>query len=66
MLLDAMASIQADGFSTCEAHPDLEVFRLRLGWALNYKFNEDSRTSLFQRRYPREGLPVYHSYIIGD
>ena len=60
MIFDAMATIQADGIAMCEAHPDLEVFRLRLGKALNYEFNEDSQTGLFQRRDPREGVK-YHS-----
>lgn len=31
MLLDAMRVIQADGAAFVEAHPDLEVFRLRFG-----------------------------------
>ena len=31
MLLDSMRAIQADGAAFVEAHPDLEVFRLRLG-----------------------------------
>ena len=56
MIFDSMAGIQADGVAMCEAHPDLEVFRLRLGKALNYEFNEDTQTGLFQRRDPREGL----------
>lgn len=55
MIFDAMAAVQAQGVAMCEAHPDLEVFRLRLGKALNYEFNEDSQTILFQRRDPREG-----------
>jgi len=55
MTFDAMAACNADGVSVCEAHPDLEVFRLRLGKALNYEFNEDTQTGLFQRRDPREG-----------
>lgn len=58
MILDAMANIQADGVALCEAHADLEVFRLRLGKALNFEFNEDSQTGLFQRRDPREGGPA--------
>ena len=58
MILDAMRRIQAKGVSLAEAHPDLEVFRLRLGKALNYEFNEDSQTGLFQRRDPREGGPA--------
>ena len=56
MLYDAMAKIHAEGVSICEAHPDLEVFRLRLGKALNYEYHEDSQTGLFQRRDPREGM----------
>ncbi|KAG2015592.1 hypothetical protein CC2G_008849 [Coprinopsis cinerea AmutBmut pab1-1] len=55
MIFDSMAANQADGVSFCDAHPDLEVFRLRLGKALNYEFNEDTQTGLFQRRDPREG-----------
>ena len=44
MILDTMRAIQAEGVSMCEAHPDLEVFRVRLGKALNYKYNEDTQT----------------------
>ncbi|KAH7334888.1 hypothetical protein B0J17DRAFT_732658 [Rhizoctonia solani] len=57
MVIDAMRSVKADGIAVCDAHPDLEVFRLRLGKALDYEFNEDSQTGLFQRRDPREGGP---------
>ncbi|EUC62520.1 archaeal ATPase [Rhizoctonia solani AG-3 Rhs1AP] len=57
MVVDAMDEIDANGVSVCDAHPDLEVFRLRLGKALNYEFNEDSQMGLFQRRDPREGGP---------
>lgn len=55
MILDAMQAVQAEGVAMCDAHPDLEVFRLRLGKALNYEYNEDTQTGLFQRRDPREG-----------
>ncbi|KAG8697597.1 hypothetical protein FRC09_007757 [Ceratobasidium sp. 395] len=57
MVIDAMRKVDADGVAVCDAHPDLEVFRLRLGKALNYEYNEDSQTGLFQRRDPREGGP---------
>ncbi|PFH52126.1 hypothetical protein AMATHDRAFT_140883 [Amanita thiersii Skay4041] len=57
MVIESMATCQADGVSICDAHPDLEVFRLRLGKALNYEYFEDSQTGLFQRRDPREGGP---------
>ncbi|KAF5355142.1 hypothetical protein D9756_005455 [Leucocoprinus leucothites] len=57
MVFQSMSDIQAEGVSFCDAHPDLEVFRLRLGKALNFEFFEDSQTGLFQRRDPREGGP---------
>ncbi|PPQ87484.1 hypothetical protein CVT25_008220 [Psilocybe cyanescens] len=55
MIFDSMAACNAEGVSMCDAHPDLEVFRLRLGKALNFEYNEDTQTGLFQRRDPREG-----------
>lgn len=55
MMFDAMRVVDADGVAMCDAHPDLEVFRLRLGKAIDYEFNEDTQTGLFQRRDPREG-----------
>lgn len=65
MIFDAMNAIDADGVAMFDAHPDLEVFRLRLGKALNYEFNEDSQTGLFQRRDPREGefLNMHTTYM---
>lgn len=60
MILDAMQANQAEGVAMCDAHPDLEVFRLRLGKALNYEYNEDSQTGLFSRRDPREGENKSH------
>ncbi|KAF6760221.1 hypothetical protein DFP72DRAFT_883554 [Ephemerocybe angulata] len=50
MIFEAMGAIQADGVSM--------FFRLRLGKALNYEYNEDTQTGLFQRRDPREGGPA--------
>ena len=60
MILDAMSQkrINADGLAFVEAHPDLEIFRLRIGKALNFKFNEDSQTLLFKRKDPRDGGTV--------
>ncbi|WVW84094.1 hypothetical protein I302_106123 [Kwoniella bestiolae CBS 10118] len=58
MILDAMRKINADGVSFCEAHPDLEVFRLRLGKALDFDFYEDWQGSLFSRADPRNGGPA--------
>lgn len=39
------------------AHPDLEVFRLRLGKALDFDYFEDWQGSLFSRADPRNGGP---------
>lgn len=66
MILDAMQANQAEGVAMCDAHPDLEVFRLRLGKALNYEYNEDSQTGLFSRRDPREGEIFFITLPIPD
>nr|ODO01229.1 hypothetical protein L204_01957 [Cryptococcus depauperatus CBS 7855] len=58
MILDAMRKINAEGISFCEAHPDLEVFRLRLGKALDFDYFEDWQGSLFSRADPRNGGPA--------
>ncbi|KAJ6593510.1 hypothetical protein B0H19DRAFT_1205053 [Mycena capillaripes] len=58
MIFDAMTACDAEGVAMLDAHPDLEVFRLKLGKAINYEYNEDSQTGLFQRRDPREGGPA--------
>ncbi|TFL07147.1 hypothetical protein BDV98DRAFT_497594, partial [Pterulicium gracile] len=57
MIFESMSAVQAEGVAMLDAHPDLEVFRMRLGVALNYEFNEDTQTGLFQRRDPREAGP---------
>ena len=44
MILKAMRTANAERGSYAECHPDLEVFRLRLGKALNFEYNEDSQT----------------------
>lgn len=41
MILEAMRKIDGDGASMLEAHADLEIFRLRLGKALDYEFHEE-------------------------
>ncbi|KAG1804460.1 hypothetical protein EV424DRAFT_1580462, partial [Suillus variegatus] len=58
MVFDAMLNIRNKGTVFLEAHPDLEVFRLRLGNALNYEFSEDMQAGLFQRPDPRSGGPA--------
>ena len=53
-----MRAIHAEGASLCDAHPDLEVFRLRLGKALNYEYHEDYIGSLFSIKGPRDTTPL--------
>lgn len=40
MLLEAMRKIDGDGCAMFEAHADLEIFRIRLGKALDYEFRK--------------------------
>lgn len=58
MLLKAMAKIEARGVSMFDAHADLEIFRIRLGKALNFDFNEDYIGSYFNERGPRESTAL--------
>ncbi|KAG1742684.1 uncharacterized protein EDB91DRAFT_1127505 [Suillus paluster] len=58
MVFEAMLNVRKEGLVFLEAHPDLEVFRLRLGSALNYEFSEDLQAGLFQRPDPRSGGPA--------
>ncbi len=55
MLLHAMQKVDGEGISMFEAHADLEIFRIRLGRALDYEFHEDYIGSLFSIKGPREG-----------
>ncbi|KAL9124341.1 MAG: hypothetical protein Q9217_006317 [Psora testacea] len=55
MLLNAMQKVAGEGISMFEAHADLEIFRIRLGRALDYEFHEDYIGSLFSIKGPREG-----------
>ncbi|KAL8719221.1 MAG: hypothetical protein Q9225_003748 [Loekoesia sp. 1 TL-2023] len=54
MLLDAMQKVGGEGVSMFEAHADPEIFRIRLGKALDYEFHEDYIGSLFSIRGPRD------------
>ena len=54
MILDAMAKVNGEGISMFEAHADLEIFRIRLGKALDYEFHEDYIGSLFSIKGPRD------------
>ncbi|ERS99441.1 hypothetical protein HMPREF1624_04641 [Sporothrix schenckii ATCC 58251] len=58
MQLEAMAQIDGEGVSMFDAHADLEIFRIRLGKALNYEFNEDYIGGYFSERGPRESTAL--------
>ncbi|KAF2102170.1 hypothetical protein NA57DRAFT_35354 [Rhizodiscina lignyota] len=55
MLLDAMFKVDGEGCAMFEAHSDLEIFRVRLGKALDFEYHEDNIGALFSIRGPREG-----------
>lgn len=54
MLIDAMAKIDGEGVAMFEAHADPEIFRVRLGRALDFEYHEDNIGSLFSIRGPRD------------
>ena len=54
MLLEAMRKIEGKGVAMFEAHADLEIFRIRLGKALDYEFHEDYIGGYFSERGPRD------------
>lgn len=54
MILNAMHTNQGEGVSIIEAHSDLELFRIRLGKALDYEFTEDFVGSLFSIKGQRD------------
>jgi vacuolar-type H+-ATPase subunit E/Vma4 len=58
MLLDAMQKVDGEGCSMFEAHADLEIFRVRLGKALDFEFHEDYIGSYFSERGPRDSTAL--------
>ncbi|KAK8034493.1 hypothetical protein PG993_009488, partial [Apiospora rasikravindrae] len=54
MILEAMRKTDGDGVSMFEAHADLEIFRIRLGKALDYEYHEDYIGGYFSERGPRD------------
>lgn len=51
------ADLVPQGVAFCEAHEDLEVFRLRFGKAINFEYMEDSQVQ-------RSFLFTYHNSIL--
>ncbi|OLN89053.1 hypothetical protein CCHL11_06027 [Colletotrichum chlorophyti] len=58
MILKAMRMINGEGIAMLDAHGDPEVFRLRLGKALDYEFHEDYVGSLFNFKGPRDSTAI--------
>ena len=58
LILSAMRKVDGDGVSLFEAHADLEIFRVRLGKALDFEFHEDSIGALFSIRGPRDATAL--------
>ena len=54
MLLNAMRQVDGEGVSMFEFHANLEIFRIRLGKALDFEYYEDYIGSLFSIRGPRD------------
>lgn len=54
MLIDAMRKIDGEGCAMFEAHSDPEIFRIRLGKALDYEFHEDYIGGYFSEKGPRD------------
>ncbi|KAF4126108.1 Myb-like DNA-binding domain [Geosmithia morbida] len=58
MLIEGMRKIDGDAVAMFEAHPDLEIFRQRLGKALDYEYHEDYIGGYFSERGPRESTAL--------
>ncbi|KXT11568.1 hypothetical protein AC579_10338 [Pseudocercospora musae] len=54
MLIDAMAKNNGEGCAMFDAHASAEIFRIRLGKALDFEYHEDNIGSLFSIRGPRD------------
>lgn len=54
MILEAMRKVHGQNCTMMEAHADPEIFRIRLGKALNFAFHEDYLGALFSIRGPRD------------
>jgi len=54
MIIEAMQKIDGDGVSMFDCHADMEIFRIRLGKALDFEYHEDNIGALFSIRGPRD------------
>ncbi|KAI5922999.1 hypothetical protein F4810DRAFT_701438 [Camillea tinctor] len=58
MLLEAMRQTNGNDCAMFEAHSDPEIFRARLGKALDYEYHEDYIGGYFSERGPRESTAL--------
>lgn len=58
LLLDAMWKVNGEGCSTVVAHADVEIFRMRLGKALNFQFQEDYIGNYFSEQGQRSSTAL--------
>lgn len=56
MLIEAMRKNDGEGVAMFDAHADLEIFRVRLGKALDFEYHEDNIGGLFSIRGPRVSM----------
>jgi hypothetical protein len=54
MILNSMKKVDSFNCALLDAHSDPEIFRIRLGKALNFEYHEDYIGSLFSIRGPRD------------
>lgn len=58
MILELMRKMGGKNCTFLDAHADPEIFRIRLGRALNFEFHEDYIGSLFSIRGPRDTTAI--------
>lgn len=58
MILEAMRRAQGSNCTMVDAHADPEIFRIRLGKALDFHFYEDYIGALFSLRGPRDTIAL--------
>ena len=54
MIMEAIKKVDGNNVAIFDAHADPEIFRIRLGKALDFAYNEDYIGSLFSIRGPRD------------
>lgn len=54
LIMEAMKKVEGENVAIFDAHADPEIFRIRLGKALNFAYSEDYIGSLFSIRGPRD------------